>query len=93
MKELSFNEQRLAKKARVSQSTVNRLLNTPIKSRIDTLQKVSAALGLPPEYFTIPDEKRALLCRTIHEMNEQDLQATIFHVEKEKLWKNQHKAQ
>lgn len=92
MKELRIKQDELAGKSGVSQSTINRLLNTPIKSRIDTIQKVAKALSLPPEYLTIKNERHANICKLLYEMNDQDLQDTLFHIEKEKLWKKAKKA-
>ena len=87
MEVLEIKQKQFAKKAGVSQSTINRALNTPTQSRIDTLQKIANALRVPLEYLTIEDEKKASLCLLIHEMSEDDLSSTIFHIEKEKLWK------
>jgi transcriptional regulator with XRE-family HTH domain len=84
---LEIKQEHFAKKAGVSQSTVNRVLNTPTKSRIDTLRKIANALLVPLEYLTISDERKARLCLSFQDMSDEDLQATIFHIEKEKLWK------
>jgi len=87
MDALEIKQANFAKMAGVSQSTINRVLNTPIRSRIDTLQKIAKTLRVPMEYLTIGDEKKALLCLSLYDMSDEDLQATIFHIEKEKLWK------
>ena len=63
MKELNWGQKELAAKAHVSQSTVNRILNSPTSNRLDTIQRVASALGRPLEYFTTADEKkRSYVC-------------------------------
>ncbi|MBN1365597.1 MAG: helix-turn-helix transcriptional regulator [Syntrophaceae bacterium] len=87
MEELNIGQLEIAKRAKVSQSTINRVLNTPTKSRIDTLYKIAKALNIPLEYLVIKNEIKALLSRTIGDMNDQELQDTILHIEKERAWK------
>lgn len=87
MKELKISQLKLSGRAKISQSTVNRVLNSPTKSRIDTLCKIAKALNVPLEYLVINNETKALLCKTVSNMTDSDLQETILHIEKERLWK------
>lgn len=87
MEELNMGQLELANKANVSQSTINRVLNSPTNSRIDTLYKIGKALEVPLEYLIIRSEVKASLCKTVSHMSDQELQDTIIHIEKEKLWK------
>ena len=93
MAELKMRQDELALKAGISQSTVNRVLNSPTKNRLDTIQKIADALRLPLEYLIAEDEKKALLYLSIYNMNDEDLQETSFYIEKEKLWKERRKAE
>lgn len=86
-RETGMTQTELALKAGVSQSTVNRVLNSPTKNWIDTVRKIADALEVPLEYLIIEDEKKAMLSLLAHDMSEKDLQETVFYIEKEKLWK------
>lgn len=93
MAELKMKQDELALKAGISQSTVNRVLNSPTINRLDTIQKIADALRLPLEYLIAEDEKKALLYLSIYNMDDEDLQETSFYIEKEKLWKERRKAE
>jgi transcriptional regulator with XRE-family HTH domain len=86
-----WGQSELANKARVSQSTINRLLNENANSRIDTVYKVAKALEVPVEYLIVEDEQKALLCLQISKMNRDELQETLSHIEKEQLYKERKK--
>jgi len=89
MEELNVGQLELASKAKVSQSTINRVLNSPTNSRIDTLYKIAKALNVPLEYLVIESERKALLCKAVSDMSDQELQDIVIHIEKERLWRTQ----
>mgnify|MGYP001767750321 FL=1 len=89
MEELNVGQLDLASKAKVSQSTINRVLNSPTNSRIDTLYKIAKALNVPLEYLVIESERKALLCKAVSDMSDQELQDIVIHIEKERLWRTQ----
>lgn len=87
MKRKDWGQEKLAKTAKVSQSTINRILNEGADPRIGTLLKISGALDIPVEYLTIEDETKALLCLQIARMDQEEIRETLLHLEKEKLYK------
>lgn len=89
MEEMNIGQVELANRAKVSQSTVNRVINSPTNSRIDTLYKIAQALNMPLEYLLIDNEQQAVLCKTVSGMTNNELQDLILYIEKERLWKSQ----
>lgn len=85
MNKLGITQTSLANEARVAQSTINRLLNTPIKSRIDTLLNVAHAIKLPIEYLITEDETKASLYLKINSMSKEEIEALNTHIEKERF--------
>jgi len=87
MKKKNIDQLALAAKAGVSQSTINRTLNSGTNTRIGTVVKIAKALGVPPEYLIIEDETKALLCLELSHMDKDTLRQTLLYLEKEKLYK------
>ena len=92
MDKKEWNQTILSKKARVSQSTINRILNTGNNARIGTLNKIAKVLDVPVEYLVTEDETKALLCLEISLMSKDEIHQTLLHLEKEKLYKQSKKA-
>lgn len=76
----------------ISQSTINRILNTGNNARIGTLKKIADVLGVPVEYLVTPDETKALLYLEMHQLSKEEVHQTLLHLEKEKLYKQSKKA-
>jgi transcriptional regulator with XRE-family HTH domain len=87
-----IKQTKLGDLAGVSQSTVNRILNTTIDPRVGTLAKIANVLCVPVEYLTIEDETKANLCLEVSRMGKDDVHQTLLHIEKEKLYKESKKA-
>jgi transcriptional regulator with XRE-family HTH domain len=87
MEIVGIKQEKLEKKAHVGQSTVNRILNTKNRARIDTLSRIAAVLDVPLEYLTTDNDVKAALFLAIHQMDQDEVNNTISHVEKERLWK------
>ena len=77
----------LSQKAGVSQSTINRILNTGNNARIGTLNKIAKVLHIPIEYLVTEDETKSLLCLEISRLSKEEIHQTLLHLEKEKLYK------
>ncbi len=87
-----WGQEKLAEKADVSQSTINRVLNNATNARIGTLNKIADALGYPVQYLVIQDETRALLCLELSRMDKDFVKKTLFDIEKEKLYRQSKQA-
>jgi len=92
MKKKDLTQTDLSKKAKVGQSTVNRILNTAVNARIGTLNKIASVLGVPLEYLITENETKALLCLEVSRMNADEIHQTLLHLEKEKLYRESKKA-
>lgn len=92
MKKRNWSQIDLSKKAGVSQSTINRILNSAADARIGTLNKVAYALKIPIEYLVVEDESKAFLCLEISRLDKNETQETLLYFEKEKLFKESKKA-
>lgn len=68
----------------VSQSTVNRTLNSDINTRVGTLIKIAKSLGLPIEYLIVEDETKANLCLEISRMNKEEIHQALLHILRKK---------
>jgi transcriptional regulator with XRE-family HTH domain len=87
-----INQVDLANKAKVSQSTINRISNTGNNARIGTLYKIAKVLGVPVEYIVIEDEQKALLALEMATLPKDELSQLLLYIEKEKLYQQSKKA-
>ena len=92
MQKKGMSQLELSDKAGISQSTINRILNTGNNARIGTLNKIAKVLGVPVEYLVTEDETKALLFLEIHQLSKDEVHQTLLHLEKEKLYKQSKKA-
>lgn len=93
MQKKDLNQIDVSLRAGVSQSTINRILNTGVSARIGTLNKIAHVLGVPVEYLVTEDETKALLFLEISQLSKEEIHQTLLHLEKEKLYKETKKAQ
>lgn len=92
MRKKEWKQFDLAHRAGISQSILNRILNTANNARIGTLNKIAKALAVPVQYLITEDETKALLYMEISKMDQADVHATLLHLDKEKLYKQAKKA-
>lgn len=92
MQKKDLNQIDISLRAGVSQSTINRILNTGVSARIGTLNKIAHVLGVPVEYLVTEDETKALLFLEISHLSKEEIHQTLLHLEKEKLYKESKKA-
>jgi transcriptional regulator with XRE-family HTH domain len=84
----SLNATALGKKTGVAQSTINRWLNAVTKPELESIEKVASYFDVPAEYFICKDEKKAKIYLMLHDMTSKELDESLFHFQKEKLWKD-----
>ena len=87
-----MNQAELADKAGVSQSTINRILNTGNNARIGTLYKIAKVICVPVEYIVIEDEQKAILALEMSRLPKDELSQLLLYIEKEKLYQQSKKA-
>lgn len=63
---------KLAKRAKVSQSTVNRIIDKQSSATVDTIEALSKAFGVTPSELLMLDKREAELLRVFNLLNEDE---------------------